>query len=271
MIEFQRMTSHQLFTLTPFKSQSLTLPVGIVFIFATLLCWAEAQAIELTNYFEVHLVKNVSTAWQTVNLDNTYSNAIVVCTYQLQDFTAANPPAVTRIDNITSNSFDLRIQGWEDSAATTNDVHCIIVDEGVHTLPDGRNLEAHSVLSDLTTGQNTTDGSAWNQNQLEDVSGSISHNYNNPVVLGQVMSFNDNRASVIHVTDCDARQNHPFQNGMADGICVGKHIGQITSSRSSETIGYIVAEAGSGTVNNVFYELALGADAIDGSLSLIHI
>lgn len=265
MIEFQRMTSHQLFTLTPFKSQSLTLPVGIVFIFATLLCWAEAQAIELTNYFEVHLVKNVSTAWQTVNLDNTYSNAIVVCTYQLQDFTAANPPTVTRIDNITSNSFDLRIQGWEDSAATTNDVHCIIVDEGVHTLPDGRNLEAHSVLSDLTTGQNTTDGSAWNQNQLEDVSGSISHNYNNPVVLGQVMSFNDNRASVIHVTDCDARQNHPFQNGMADGICVGKHIGQITSSRSSETIGYIVAEAGSGTVNNVFYELALGADAIDGS------
>ena len=259
------MTSHQLFTLTPFKSQSLTLPVGIVFIFATLLCWAEAQAIELTNYFEVHLVKNVSTAWQTVNLDNTYSNAIVVCTYQLQDFTAANPPAVTRIDNITSNSFDLRIQGWEDSAATTNDVHCIIVDEGVHTLPDGRNVEAHSVLSDLTTGQNTTDGSAWNQNQLEDVSGSISHNYNNPVVLGQVMSFNDNRASVIHVTDCDARQNHPFQNGMADGICVGKHIGQITSSRSSETIGYIVAEAGSGTVNNVFYELSLGADAIDGS------
>ena len=265
MIEFQRMTSHQLFTLTPFKSQSLTLPVGIVFIFATLLCWAEAQAIELTNYFEVHLVKNVSTAWQTVNLDNTYSNAIVVCTYQLQDFTAANPPTVTRIDNITSNSFDLRIQGWEDSAATTNDVHCIIVDEGVHTLPDGRNVEAHSVLSDLTTGQNTTDGSAWNQNQLEDVSGSISHNYNNPVVLGQVMSFNDNRASVIHVTDCDARQNHPFQNGMADGICVGKHIGQITSSRSSETIGYIVAEAGSGTVNNVFYELSLGADAIDGS------
>ena len=39
----------------------------------------------------------------------------------------------------------------------------------------------------------------------------------------------------------------------------------IPSSRNDETIGYIVAEAGSGTVNNVFYELALGADAIAGT------
>ena len=79
------------------------------------------------------------------------------------------------------------------------------------------------------------------------------------------MSYNDTRASVIHVTDCDARQNHPFQGGMADGICVGKHIGQITGSRNPETIGYIVAEAGSGTVNNVFYELDLGADSVRGN------
>jgi len=124
------------------------------------------------------------------------------------------------------------------------------MDEGAHTLPDGRLVEAHSVLSDQTSGQFSTDG-AWNTSLLEDVSGSIVHNYSNPVVVGQVMSYNDTRASVIYVNDCDARQNNPFQSGMADGICVGKHIGIIAGSRNPETIGYIVGEAGSGTVNNV--------------------
>ena len=143
-------------------------------------------------------------------------------------------------------------------------MHCIIVEEGAHTLPDGRQLEAHSVLSDQATGQSSTDGTGWNQSTLEDVSASIVHTYANPVVLGQVMSFNDNRASVINVSDCTGRQNHPFRTGANDTICVGKHIGQIPDTRIPETIGYIVAEAGSGTVNNVFYELALGADAVAG-------
>ncbi len=223
-----------------------------------------AIAIEITSYMEVQLVKNVSTTWQTVSLDNSYGDAIVVCTYNLTAFSAAHPPAVTRIRNITATSFDLRIQGWEDSAATANDVHCLIVDEGAHTLPDGRDIEAHKVVSDQTNGQFATDGD-WDVALMEDVSASIVHSYTDPVVLGQVMSFNDNRASVVHVTDCDRRQDHPFQSGQADGICVGKHIGQIPSSRADETIGYIVAEAGSGTVNNVFFELALGADAIAGN------
>jgi len=175
-----------------------------------------------------------------------------------------NVPAVTRIRNITASSFQLRVQGWENTAASAADVHCMIMDEGAHTLPDGRKVEAHSVVSDQTSGQFSTDG-AWNQGILEDVSASIVHTYNNPVVVGQVMSYNDVRASVIYMTDCDNRGNHPFMTGMADGICVGKHIGMIPDTRASETIGYIVGETGSGTINNVFYELALGADSVAGN------
>lgn len=239
----------------------------VVLFLLPLLFSTRLLAIDITSYMEAQLIKNVSTTWQTVSLDNTYSDAIVVCTYNLEDFSASNPAAATRIRNITASSFDLRIQGWEDGPATANDVHCLIVDEGAHTLPDGRSIEAHKVVSDQTNGQFSTDG-AWDLTLMEDVSASIVHTYTNPVVLGQVMSFNDNRASVIFVTDCDARQNNPFQSGQADGICVGKHIGQIASSRNPETIGYIVAESGSGTVNNVFYELALGADAIGGSANV---
>jgi len=228
----------------------------------------KAHALVLTPYFESVLVPNVSTTWTTVSLDNTYSNAIPVCTYVLGTFAGSNPnytnlPAVTRIQNVGANSFQLRIQGWEDSSATAADVHCMIMDEGAHTLPDGRLVEAHSVESVGTNGQNATGG--WSLALQENVSTSIVHNYTNPVVVGQVMSHNDNRASVIFVTDCDSRQNHPFQSGMTDGICVGKHIGQVSGTRLTETIGYIVGEAGSGTVNNVFYELARGSDSIAGN------
>ena len=218
---------------------------------------------------EAVLISDVSTSWTTVNLDNTYSNAIPVCTYVLGTFAGSNPnytnlPAVPRIQNITSNSFQLKIQGWENSAASTNDVHCLIVESGAHTMSDGRKLEAHSVLSNATNGQFTTDG-GWDVGLLENVSSSIVHTYTAPVVLGQVISYNDARASVIYVNDCDNRANHPFQSGQSDGICVGKHIGAISGTRSAETIGYIVAESGSGTVNNVFYQLALGSDSVAGN------
>lgn len=243
----------------------------LVFVCLCLL-GSNARAFTLTPYFEVQLVSGVSTTWTTVNLDNTYANAIPVCTYVLGTFAGTagnytNPPAVTRIRNITSSSFQLRIQGWEDSAASASDVHCVIMDAGAHTLPDGRLVEAHSVFSDQTTGQFSIDGT-WTIGTWEDVSSTIVHTYTNPVVLGQVMSYNDNRASVIYVNDCDSRQNHPFQSGMSDGMCVANHIGMIAGDRNGETIGYIVAEAGSGTINNVFYELALGSDSVAGNNAL---
>jgi len=120
------------------------------------------------------------------------------------------------------------------------------------------------VVSVKTVGKAATDGT-WNQANLEDVSSTISHTYNNPVVLGQVISHNDNRASVFYTSDCEGRGNEPFQSGQADGICVGKHIGSIPGSRNSETIGYLVAEQGNGYVNGMPYQLGNGGDIARGN------
>jgi len=228
-----------------------------------------ATAAVLTPDLEVHLINNVGTNWQTVPLGNTYSNAIPICTYNLVSFAGANPnytypPAAVRIRNITASSFDIRIQGWEDGPAVAGDVHCLISDEGAYTLPNGTRYEAHTVVSDQTSGQFSTDG-GWNLGLLENVSASITQTYTDHVVLGQVISYNDNRASVFYNNDCEARQSEPFQAGHADGICVGKHIGMIAGSRNPETIGYLVAEAGSGTVNNIIFELGSGADSVAGN------
>jgi len=208
----------------------------------------------MTSDLELKLVPNVGAAWQTVALENNYADAIVVCSYNLPS--ANDPPATTRIQNITSTSFQLRIQQFENNNnVTASDVHCIIADEGSHDSA-GLKYEARKVLSDGTSGLEVPGN--WGVANTENVSGAITQTYADPHVVGQVMSFNDVNASVFWNFDCDTRGNGAFFSGQSDGICVGKHIGQIDGSRAAEWLGYIVVEAGSGTVNDISFEAAVG-------------
>jgi len=214
----------------------------------------------LTTDLELKRVTNVGAAWQTVALENNYSDAIVVCTYNLPS--ALAPPAVTRIQNITATSFQLRIQQFENSSVVTaSDVHCVIADEGAHN-SGGLKYEARKVVSDQTSGLSVPGG--WGNVNNEDVSADITQTYANPHVVGQVMSFNDVKASVFWNYDCETRGNGAFFSGQVDGICVGKHIGQINGTRAAETLGYIVVEAGTGSVNDISFAAAVGPDTGGG-------
>ncbi len=232
--------------------------VGKTFLGCMLVLWAPiAYGQVLTTDLEIKLVPNVGAAWQTVNLENTYTDAIVVCTYNIPS--ASSPPAVTRIQTITSTSFQLRIQQFEnsDDVAASN-VHCVIADEGAHD-NGGLKYEARKVLSTSTAGLSI----GWEVNS-ENVTGDITQTYANPHVVGQVMSFNDVNATVFWNFDCETRGNGAFFSGQVDGICVGKHIGQINNTRADETLGYFVIEAGTGTVNDISFAAAVGPDTILG-------
>ncbi len=208
----------------------------------------------LTENLEIKSLQGVGATWQTVNLENSYTDAIVICTHVLP--TASDPSATTRIDNITATSFDLRLQQLEDSSAVpTSDVHCIISDEGVYN-SGGLKYEAHKVDSDLTNG--LTAPNNWNESNAENVTGSIVQIYSAPAVFGQVMSFNDNRGSVFWNFNCITRGDRAFFNNAE--ICVGKHVGQIGTTRATETLGYIVMETSSATVNDIRFAAAVGAD-----------
>ena len=214
----------------------------------------------LTTDLELKLVPNVGAGWQTIALENTYSDAIIVCTYNLPS--SSSPPATTRIQNITATSFQLRIQQFENSSiVTASDVHCVIADEGAHD-SGGLKYEARKVLSDGTNGLSVPGG--WGTVNAENVTSAITQSYTNPHVVGQVMSFNDVNASVFWNFDCDNRGNGAFFSGQSDGICVGKHIGQINGSRATETLGYIVIEAGTGTVNDISFVTAVGPNIGSG-------
>jgi beta-lactam-binding protein with PASTA domain len=196
----------------------------------------------------VNAVSN--TSWTTVDLGQTYNSAVIIATPIYP--TASLPPVVTRITNITSSGFDLKIDradGLTDPVSI--DVSIIAIDEGVYTQAvDGVTMEAVKFTSTVTAGK-----SSWVAEAR-----SFQNSYTNPVVVGQVMSANDPNWSVFW------SMGSQFKNPVdASNLNVGKHVAEdLNSTRADETIGYIVIESGSGTINGIAYEAALGGDSVQG-------
>ncbi|MEO1552782.1 MAG: hypothetical protein AAFR82_02525 [Pseudomonadota bacterium] len=201
-------------------------------------------------------IDSVGATFQTVPLVNTYSNPVVVCTYNLPS--NASNDATVRVTNIQSNSFDVRVQRFENSSVfTPSDVHCLIADEGVHSLSDGRVIEARTVLSTVTAGNSA----GWATANYTNVTSQVTGGHSSLVILGQVMSFNDSQASVFTPNNCNNRGTP----ATLTNICVTKHIGMINDTRLSETLGFIITSPGTGSVNDVDYAFARGGNSIAGT------
>lgn len=229
---------------------------GAAFLSAT----SNLHAFTLSSTVEAITLSNVGAGFQTVNFENTYTNAVPVCSYTLAS--AVNPPATVRITGVGSTSMQVRIQQFENSdVVTPGTVSCLIAEEGVSILPDGRRLEARTVLS--TSSHGTSTGIGFTPTGMENISTSFS-GFSSAIALGQVMTFNDARASVFHANDCENRGNPPFQSGFSDGICVTKHIGQLSGTRSNETLGVVVIERGAGNYEGIAYDAQLGPDNVLG-------
>lgn len=228
----------------------------LFFFFLTASLFSQA----ITEDLEYQKISGVGYSWQHVNFSNNYTDAIVVCSNVLLH--KSNNQAVVRINNISSSGFDVKIQQPNDAdAGYTTDVYCIISDEGSYTIP--LKYEARKVVSTNTNGNSSPNN--WNASNAENVRSSIVQSYARPTVLGQVMSYNDNRFSTFWSFDCDSRANRPFQSGMSDGICVGKHVGQIAQTRLNETLGYIVAEAGIYELEDFSMAVNYGSDSVAGA------
>jgi len=239
-----------------------------VLLSACLSGWSlSAGALYISSDIEVLRIPDVGAGWQSIGTQNTYTTPVVVCVYRLP--LAADNEAVVRLDQVASGGFDVRIQRPRDSAAVTpSDVHCLVAEEGLHTLPDGRQFEAHRVVSD-----GTNSASGWGvggANGAENVSSAVLGTYppsSRPAVLGQVMTYNDSDFSVFWSFDCDNRANPPFHANIADGICVGKQTGQDPTTRSAETLGYLIVEEGAtpnGSFGGINYRVDLGANTVAG-------
>lgn len=221
---------------------------------STMLLSTATHGVIVSPQLEVLTISAVGNTPQTVNLQNTYTAAIPVCTYNISGTTPV--PSVVRIDNITANSFDVYLQKASNSASVeeANDVHCVISETGEFTV-GGMHWEARTDLSTVTARQST-----FNVDASDRVDGLLTGTFTNAVVLHQVITSND--------PDWSASWTHGGSSGnspTASTIYVGKHVGlDSDTTRVDETVGFIVIEQSSGTENGVSFDAALGGDSIRG-------
>ncbi|MEM7802305.1 MAG: hypothetical protein AAF633_24140, partial [Chloroflexota bacterium] len=191
---------------------------------------------------------SVDSSWQTVTLQHTYSSMVAVCTVY---YANNSSPVLARMQNAGGNQFEVKLQNPGDSATVVGDrVSCLVIEEGAWTLPNGTAIEAQTYVSSRVDEDNSWVGEAQ----------TYQNSYTTPVVLGQVMTNNNPEWSAFWSRG-SGRGAPPNASTLFTGMHVG---GDSNNTRTSETIGFIVIESGSGTLDGVEYHALLGSDNVRG-------
>jgi YVTN family beta-propeller protein len=194
------------------------------------------------------VISNVSSEqWSTIDLGLNYNSPVIIATPIYPDNTQT--PILTRIQNVGTTSFELRLDRLDgQSGEILCDVSIVVVEEGVYTTAeDGVKMEAVRFDSSVTAYRNNWVSQAR----------TYQNSYINPVVLGQVMSANDNWSAFW----CHGPSIYEKPNSST--LSIGKHVGEDpNNSRLNEEIGYIVIEAGSGEINGIKYYAQVGPDIV---------
>ncbi len=213
----------------------------------------ESLMIDVTGpYLRTGVISSVTnTGWTTVTLDRAYSSMVVVLTANHDGAV----PLVTRMRNANpgGNTFEVRVDRVDglSTAIQGVNVHYVVVEEGVYTLANhGVTMEAVKFTSTVTDSKNS-----WLAEQR-----AYGNTYAAPVVIGQVMSYNDPDFSTFWSRG--ATRGVPPNS---TNLFVGKHVGEdIDIDRAAETLGYIVIESGTGTVGSIQYAAQVGVDSVRG-------
>ena len=227
----------------------------LLFILAATLACQQANAYVITSYLEMVTVTAVGGAWKNVLLSNSYTDPVIACTYNLPSKT--DNEAVVRVQKVGSGFQVMAQRPVNSTAVTASDVYCTISESGVYTYPI--KYEAHTVSSDETNY-----GSDWTAARMENVSAPPYklQTYTQPVVTGQVMSYNNANFSTFWSSNCSSRRTPPTDAA----ICVGKHTGQVTPNNPiAETLGFFIAEEAEYSMANAYVKIELGADSVAGT------
>ena len=200
---------------------------------------------------ETGVVSSVGAASTTVTFNNSYIDPVVVATYNIAS--SGSRPAVTRVVDVTGSDFSLYIQNPSGAAVTAGDVHYVVFESGLHTLPGGAQVEAGlASISGVNRSGN------WNNNQMQRVI--PTGVFNDPVVFGQVMGDNDADWQAFWTSN--GTQTGP---PTASAIYVGRHVGADSDiARAVETVGYFIVDPGMGNSNGNDWVAGLTTDTVQG-------
>ncbi len=207
--------------------------------------------IAISQIMEIGKVDGIGDDWQTISLGNSYQSMVVVATVVLANNTQL--PVVARVRNAAGSSFELRVQNPSGPVTEFYKVEYVVVEEGVYTEEeDGFKMEARKELSVKTAGSGNFVLELWDYLQP----------YNSPVIVGQVMTANDDSWSQFW----SSKTNSFSTPADSSGFAAGKQIAQdnINTDREDETIGIIVMEAGKHSLDGLRFEAFVGGNTVAG-------
>ena len=168
---------------------------------------------------------SVNQNWQSVSLDNSYTNPVVIVSDP--SFNGSDP-AVIRLRNIGSSSFQIRLQepNYKDGAHTNETVSYLVMEAGDWELSDGTRLSAG------TSSSNKLSSAGFE-------SLSFSNSFSSaPTVLSQVQTFAGSDWVTTRTKGINA---DGFQLAMQEEENLNGGI------HASETIGWLAIDSGSAT------------------------
>ncbi len=177
--------------------------------------------------------------WKRVTFQNSYTDPVVVAgslSFNGED------PAVVRIDNVTSNGFDICLQEWDylDDQHTLEKVGYLVMESGIHTLEDGTQIRAGTVHTDTTTS-------------FEHVY--FDGNFNTtPVVMAISTTFNGSDAVTVRMRDV---------NRWSFELMLEEQEANTDLQHSTETVSYIAWEPSMGTIGDTTFEVNRAPSSID--------
>ncbi len=161
--------------------------------------------------------------WQTVTLNKTYTNAVVIVSDPSNDDTDS---VTTRIKNVTSTSFDIRIDEPEAHSGThsTETASYFVGEAGNYEMSDG---------TKITLGTVSSNGLSSNSHEL---TFNIGSSLTNPAVFTQIQTDNDSNWVVTRVRNVTSST---FVLGLQEQELFSSH------NHGDETVGYLAIEKGS--------------------------
>jgi hypothetical protein len=185
---------------------------------------------------EVGNIPSLNHLWKTIQLSQFYQNPVVVAGPAT---TSGVDPVTVQIRNVTSSSFQIRINEWDyrDGRHNPERVDYMVVEAGTHQLTDGTVLHASKINS-----QNQ----AWTQRTFGNA---FSNSAEAPVVVASVTTVREDSAVTTRIRSV---KNSGFQLKLqeeqaADQVHAGEEVSFIAIERGNGQTGgsdFIVAETG---------------------------
>ena len=172
---------------------------------------------------EYGTLTNLNHNWQTITLNQNYINPVVIVSDPTFNGT---DPATVRLDNVTENSFELRIQevNYKDDIHVLETVSYLVVEAGDWELSDGTRISAGTQNSNLLSSQG-----------FETVG--LSEFDQTPALLTQVQTYNGTDWVTTRTTNMTANS---FDLTMQEEEALNG------GSHATETIGWLAIDQGIG-------------------------